>query len=397
MFPLKGKIQHYAWGGSDFIPSLLSVPNPDARPFAEYWLGTHPGGEARAMLSQHSHTGLSALISSQPGRYLGRDVVARFGGLPYLLKVLDVKGMLSIQVHPTKEEAEKGFDREQSLGIPIDAPERNYKDRNHKPEVMVALSDFWLLHGFSPDIERVLEEVPELRPLLPILREKGLEALYRTVMEMPSGDVDAILRPMAERIVPDYARGLTEKSSPDFWAARVMSEAGPAYSALDRGVFSIYFFNVVHLKAGQAVFQGAGIPHAYLEGRNVELMSNSDNVLRAGLTPKHIDIPELMKHTRFEYVHPQVMDGDRTEGGFGYACPVPDFSIERVVLNAGMSFKAEVRSPEIWLQTQGRAGWKGSRSVETSMGEALFVPPGESLEIRAVEDSVLFRAGVPVQ
>jgi mannose-6-phosphate isomerase len=395
MFQLKGKVQHYAWGGSEYIPQLLSMVNATGSPFAEYWLGTHPGGDARVMLSDHSHTSLSALIKSQPARYLGHSVEERFGGLPYLLKVLDVKGMLSIQVHPTKEEAEKGFDREESLGIPLDAPHRNYKDRNHKPEVMVALSEFWLLHGFHPQVGSILREVPELNPLSPIFEEKGLEALYRTVMEMPSDEVDNLLRPLAARIVPRYHEGGLDKSGADFWAARVMSEAGPDFKALDRGVFSIYFFNVLHLRPGQAVFQGAGIPHAYLEGQNVELMSNSDNVLRAGLTPKHIDIPELMKHTRFEFVHPRILEGDGADGRFVYACPVPDFSIDRVEMNPGDSIRMDAVGPEIWLHTSGSVEWKGSRDVRTSQGDSLLITPGEHVTLIASQSSTLFRAWVP--
>ena len=395
MFPLKGKVQHYAWGGTEFIPHLLSIENPEVKPFAEYWLGTHPGGDAMVRLSDHSHTKLSGLINSDPQRYLGPSVLAGFGGLPYLLKVLDVKGMLSIQVHPTREEALKGFEREEALGMPIDAPNRNYKDRNHKPEVMIALSEFWLLHGFSPEISNVLKEVPELLPLLPILEREGLESLYRTVMEMPSHRVDELLKPLAERIVPQYLQDGLDKGSPHFWAARVMSESAPDFNGLDRGIFSIYFFNVLHLKPGQAVFQGAGIPHAYLEGLNVELMSNSDNVLRAGLTPKHIDIPELMKHTRFEYVHPDIMEGEAVDGRFVYTCPVEDFSIDRIGLNAGDSIHLETGSPEIWLQTGGTADWKGSRECRTVMGDSLFVSPGERITVTASKDSTLFRAWVP--
>ena len=395
MFRLKGKLQHYAWGGTDYIPSLLSVSNPGSRPCAEYWLGTHPGGESRVMLSEHSHTSLTNLIHSDPERYLGGSVHSRFGGLPYLLKVLDVHGMLSIQVHPNRAEAEKGFDREEALGIPIDAPHRNYKDRNHKPEVMVALGEFWLLHGFNPELGKVLRNVSELHPLLPVFEEKGLEELYRTVMEMPSVEVDALLRPLAQRIVPIYLQGGLDKSSPDFWAARVMSDAGPEYADLDRGVFSIYFFNVVHLKEGQAIFQGAGIPHAYLEGRNVELMSNSDNVLRAGLTPKHIDIPELMRHTRFEYVHPRILEGDSCDGRFVYACPVPDFSIDRLELSPGDSIELESKGPDIWLQTSGTVEWKGSVEFRTCKGDSLFTIPGERMTLSAFEPSTLFRAWVP--
>jgi mannose-6-phosphate isomerase len=177
MFPLKGKIQHYAWGGKEFIPSLLGILNTEERPFAEYWLGVHPGAPATVALSSNAYTGLPELIKSEPRRYLGKRIAGEFHDLPFLLKVLDVRDMLSIQVHPSKEAAMLGFDRENELGIPHDALHRNYKDNNHKPEMMLALGDFWLLHGFKPEaeLERVLESVEQLSPLLPHFRKHRLQ------------------------------------------------------------------------------------------------------------------------------------------------------------------------------------------------------------------------------
>ncbi|NDC78804.1 MAG: mannose-6-phosphate isomerase, class I, partial [Chitinophagia bacterium] len=279
MYLIEGIVQPYAWGGREYIPRLLGLAPDAGKPAAEYWLGVHPGGPSRIWLDGSARTSLPDLIRSDPQRYLGARVLAEFENLPFLLKVLDVQGMLSIQVHPTREGAREGFARENALGIPLDAPNRNYRDENHKPEVMVALGEFWLLHGFRCDLEAVLASVPELSGLSPILREAGIEGLYRHIMEMPQDAVDALLLPLAQRIVPQYLQDRLARSLPDFWAGRVLAGAAPDFRNIDRGVFSIYLFNVVHMHAGQAIFQGAGIPHAYLEGRNVELMSNSDNVL----------------------------------------------------------------------------------------------------------------------
>lgn len=163
IYPLRGVIQHYSWGGKTFLPLLLGTANAEQKPFAEYWLGAHP--KAPSMVNDGS---LPQLLRQQP-ELLGADVEQRFKGLPFLFKVLDVAQMLSIQVHPSKTSAEEGFQEEEARGIPIDAPHRNYKDANHKPELMAALGDFWLLHGFKPgtELEATLSEVPELSALLP--------------------------------------------------------------------------------------------------------------------------------------------------------------------------------------------------------------------------------------
>src|SRR5690606_7232556 len=149
LFRLTGKVQHYAWGGYSYIPQLLDMP-AGKEPAAEYWMGAHPSAPSVIQLNGDNTT-LDQLISRQPAAIIGQQVWDRFGELPYLFKVLDVKDMLSIQVHPTEAEAEKGFARANEAGIPLSAAHRNYKDANHKPEIMVALSEFWLLHGFLPE------------------------------------------------------------------------------------------------------------------------------------------------------------------------------------------------------------------------------------------------------
>lgn len=388
MFPLKGKVQHYAWGGKEFIPSLLGISNAEQRPFAEYWLGVHPGAPATVKLSDNASTGLPDLIRSQPSRYLGKRVSAHFTDLPYLLKILDVKDMLSIQVHPSKEEAIKGFDRENAMGIPQDASHRNYKDNNHKPEMMLALGDFWLLHGFRPKAElaEILERVEELSVLLPVFEISGYKGLYQYVMELPQEGVNKMLEPLSARILPEYVQGKLQKNDPHFWAARAMVTYPDSF---DRGIFSIYFFNLVHLTEGQSVFQGAGLPHAYLEGQNVELMSNSDNVLRGGLTPKFVDVAELIKHIQFEAVVPKILDGGQDDEKI-FACPVKDFSLTVSKVGADR-YNFTTNGPEIILVL---AGEGTANDHHFKQGEAFFAAAGETVELKGSGIRVV-RAWVP--
>jgi mannose-6-phosphate isomerase len=261
VFTLKGVIKHYDWGGFSFIPSLLKLDNGEKKPFAEYWLGTHPLG--------------ISTVEFEKGGTSGLDILA--GNLPYLFKAQEVKEMLSIQAHPSKKAAEIEFARENAEGVPLEAAYRNYKDDNHKPEMLVALGDFWLLHGFKPadQLEATLQSVTELQVLLPVWKAGGYAALYKHIMEMPVEMVNKILEPLVQRVLPLYQAGELKKESPDFWAGRAI-ETFTHDNNYDRGIFSIYLFNIVHLSRGEGLFQDAGVPHAYLEGFNVELMANSD-------------------------------------------------------------------------------------------------------------------------
>lgn len=388
MFPLEGKVQHYAWGGKMFIPSLLGETNTEQIPFAEFWMGVHPSAPAQVETSVGLIT-LPDLVASSRETYLGERLMKTFKDLPFLLKILDVREMLSIQVHPSKDEALIGFRRENDLGIPLDAPNRNYKDANHKPEMMVALSDFWLLHGFKSMecLKETLQSIPEFRDFVQILEQKGYRGLYQYIMEMGQAAVDQLLTPLANRILPVYEQGGLSKSSPDFWAARAMK----TYKGhMDRGIFSIYFFNLVNLKKGEAIFQGAGLPHAYLEGQNVELMSNSDNVLRGGLTPKHVDVEELMKHMLFEAIIPQKMTPVVSGPEQTFYCPVPDFGLKWIHLSSDQPYQLIASSPEIVFALDGTGTIAGK---DFSKGMAFFVTPNECLR---VEGTITFvRAFVP--
>lgn len=383
IYPLKGVIKQYDWGGHRFIPELLQLHHTGNKPFAEFWMGVHPGGESQVLNDAGDWEALS--------HYSGR--------LPFLFKVLDVREMLSIQVHPSKEAAEREFARENAEGIPLEAPHRNYKDDNHKPELMVALGDFWLLHGFKTQEELVytLLNVAELRELLPIFNKGGYAGLYRHIMEMPQAGVDRILRPLVENISNVYQNGEPDRWDEDYWAARA-AQTFSRDGHIDRGIFSIYFFNLVHLKKGEGVFQAAGVPHAYLEGRNAEIMASSDNVLRGGLTSKHIDVPELMKHIRFEATAPEVLTGDPGNSGeIIYKAPVADFALGVYRLKRGESVTIHTHSPEIWLITEGEAMvMESGKKLPLQYGSpVIFVSPGLNPSLSAITEATIFRASVP--
>ena len=391
---LQGKVQHYAWGGVEFIPALLGILNEEKKPFAEYWMGAHPSAPSD-IITERGARSLYEEISYHPVTMLGEKVYQTFGELPYLLKVLDVKQMLSIQVHPTKPEAEKGYDAEEAAGIPLNAPHRNYKDRNHKPEVMVALSEFWLLHGFRSKsaLEKVLTEVPEFNVLLPDYKKEGVKALYQMVMEMGQQEVNDLLATLVKRALRMRQEGVVDKSHPAWWVAEWYASR-PEEENIDRGVFSIYFFNIVMVKPGQAVFQDAGIPHAYLQGQNVELMANSDNVLRGGLTSKHIDVPELMKHTIFEEAQPVIMNGKTVlTGETVYHCPVPDFGISKIELTSELSYTSQAGSLEIFIVTEG--GALVNNNLVLKRGEVVTMLPGADYSIYASGKCTIFKAFVP--
>ncbi len=393
IFRLNGKVQHYAWGGFNYIPSLLSITNENNKPFAEYWLGAHPSAPSDLIIDEHSRLSLHDAIQKDPVSILGKKVLTDFGELPYLFKVLDVNDMLSIQVHPTRQEAIKGFEAEEAAGISINAADRNYKDKNHKPEVMVALSDFWLLHGFmsGEKLSKILLETPEFNFLLPVFKEGSYYDLYKVVMELPQQDVDKILAPLVER---ELSHSNNDMQQPGYWVAKHFVANEPLNN-IDRGIFSIYFFNIVHLQAGEAIFQGAGVPHAYLFGQNVELMANSDNVLRGGLTPKHVDVPELLKHTKFEGIEPKVLRSEQLAAAeTNFACPVNDFGISCIRLLQGEEYTSEATSSEILIVING--------AVENDLipgsikkGESIIVFASTKYNLRAIEEALLYKAFVP--
>ena len=396
IFKLKGKIQYYAWGGTEYIPYWLGINNTGNKPFAEYWMGAHPSASSAIEINGKEES-LFELIQHEPEVFLGAGVNKQFGELPYLFKILDVKEMLSIQVHPSKGSAIEGFEQEEALGLAVDASRRNYRDKNHKPEVMVALSEFWLLHGFLSEdkLLKVLQTVPEFRSFEKIVSGNGYRGLYEYVMMMPQVEIDKLLGSLVEREINRKRNNELTKHHAGWWVAKLYEHGKPAEN-FDRGIFSIYFFNIVKAYPGEAVFQGAGIPHAYLEGQNVELMANSDNVLRGGLTPKHVDVPELIKHIIFEGVRPNVMKGiDLTSGEKNYPCPVEDFGISKIELNGPETYQSASTSLEIIVIIEGELNISGTNSLPAKKGQAIAILPGETYTISTNNKLYAYKAFVP--
>jgi mannose-6-phosphate isomerase len=395
IFKINGVAQNYAWGGSQFISQLTGQNQNEL--IAEYWMGAHP--KASATVQKTSKT-LLRMIEEFPDKVLGREVFERFGKLPYLFKVLDVRDMLSIQVHPTKAEAEKGFRIENEASIPLDAFNRNYKDDNHKPEIMVALSDFWLLHGFKSEdlLLRTLHNVPELGHLIKIFQNGSYQNLFEYVMREEQEAVNLNLRDLIDRI--SKSRTMYSKNDAEYWALKAY-DSFCTEDKMDKGIYSIFFFNIVQMKKGEAIFQDAGIPHAYLEGQNVELMANSDNVLRAGLTSKHVDVEELLKHTHFKAVTPAVLTGEKPSHKYErvYKTKAPDFEISTIQLKHEEEYTAAAYSLEIMIVFHGKVKVIGQHEeVVAERGEVIAVFAGADYSIVGEErNSILYKAAVPQQ
>jgi mannose-6-phosphate isomerase len=392
IFKLLGKVQHYQWGGHQFLPTLLQQENKEQLPFAEYWLGAHNAASA----SLENGTLLKAYIQQHP-EVLGDAVKEKFGCLPYLFKILDVKDMLSIQVHPTKASAIKGFEDENKRHIPLSSPQRNYKDNNHKPELMLALSHFWLLHGFKPkeEINKILQCIQPLHFLLPFFETQSYKGLYQKIMTMPQEEVNASLQPLLATIVPLYQNNQLNKTDPHFWAARA-ADTYTIHGNIDRGIFSIYVSNLVQLQPGETIFQEAGILHAYLEGQNIEIMANSDNVLRGGLTPKHINVSELMQHVLFEAITPTVIQAkNKNDIESVFETTAPDFQLSEINLYEGQQYEITTHTLDIFFLFSGKATVVSTKtSIALQAGKAIGAVANTCLIFTAEASTKLFRASV---
>jgi len=404
---LENTVRPYAWGSTTAIPELLGE-NPTGRPQAELWMGAHPGAPSRI----DRGTGplpLSEVIATDPERELGVATVRTYGPrLPFLLKLLAAAAPLSLQVHPDNTQAAQGYADEEARGIPLDAPERNYKDDSHKPELICALTPFEGLCGFRHPLEAaaLLEGlgVNGLKPYADILRARPEgEALREVLTALLTADQDAMAATVAEA-----AEAASER--PEY---AVYAEIAHHYPG-DPGVLAAMLLNHVVLRPGEALFLAAGVPHAYLSGLGVEIMANSDNVLRCGLTPKHVDVPELLRIVRFQPTEPGILrpEADDAGGEEVYETPVGEFRLSRFVLVPGAR-PHPLRSPaaQILLCTAGvvvvRPGEDdgqgdgrsdgaegGAGELSLAPGRSVFVPAGETVQISG--DGTLFRATVAV-
>lgn len=393
---LQTSIMHYLWGGTDFISNLLGIDNFAQEPFAELWIGAHRQAPCLTYW-KGTQIALNQLIRREKDNILGNYTYQKFGKrLPYLLKALDVRQMLSIQVHPNKENAKKGFARENKRNISLSSPLRNYKDNNHKPEIMLALSDFWLLHGFRSiqEIHDILENTPEFETLKPYFLEKNIQNLYKNIMEMPQEQVNAILNPLLSRLKTKKLY----KNSPDYWAL-LADQQHHKNGDHDRGIFSIYLLNLLNLRQGQAIFQDSGILHAYLEGTNIELMANSDNVLRGGLTPKHISVNALLKNTIFEPLEPQIIRSKQlSETEKVFPTSAQDFELSELEIAENQTHQSDYfHAPDSLLVIEGEIEIFTEQKTQTfRKGDAFFVSADQPYQIFGKTKSKIYKATVPI-
>lgn len=383
-YKLHGVHRHYDWGGTQYIPQLMQLKNDQNKPFAEYWMGAHASAPAIIDTDQFGSIALDQLLQKDKS----------LGNLPYLYKILDVASMLSIQVHPNKSDAAIGFEKEEKAGISLTASNRNYKDKNHKPEVMVALSDFWLLHGFlAPALmQKRLNEFQPFKGLVNAFANDDYKNLYQHFMQLETADSDAILIPLLEEAVASVKNGSVNKMHPHWWANKYYQGVVPS-AHVDKGIFSIYILNIVYIPKNHGIFQGAGLLHAYLEGQNIELMANSDNVLRGGLTPKHVDMNELMQHVLFKPTYPAVMEGtpiNPTE--VNYPCPVSDFGLSKLAIKAGESYTIHTQSIEMLLVMEGQMELQGQIY---QAGEVALIKPEQAISIGSSKGVLIFRSFAP--
>jgi mannose-6-phosphate isomerase len=368
---LECTVMPYAWGSRSAIAELTGRPTPSAQPEAEMWMGAHPMAPSR--VNRGGSLSLAEIIARDPERELGASVAKAFGPrLPFLLKVLAAAEPLSIQAHPSMEQARTGFEEEEKKGIPRDAAHRNYKDASHKPELLCALTPFDALCGFRAipqTIElfdvlgvRALDE--KLAPLRASGDRAGLAETFRLIMTTPEVERMPIMDAVVEACAASGEGFAKERA----WAARLA-----ALYPGDVGVVSALLLNLIHLEPGDAVYLGAGNLHAYLEGTGVEIMASSDNVLRGGLTKKHVDVPELMKVLDFAAgpalpLRPrQVDDVERL-----YETPAREFRLSILDLRSRAGgVTRDLFGPEILLVTSGSATL-GELTV--AKGQAVFMP-----------------------
>ncbi|MFD0526851.1 mannose-6-phosphate isomerase, class I [Kitasatospora arboriphila] len=392
---LTNRIRPYAWGSTTAVPALLGTP-PTGQPQAELWLGAHPQAPSRL----HRGTGsedLTDVIARDPGRELGAATAGRFGArLPFLLKVLAAEHALSVQVHPTAAQAEAGYAAEEAAGIPLDAPHRLYRDRHHKPELLCALDDFDALCGFrhpaaTAELLAPLH-VPALRPWLDLLRAGEPTTALRTVLTEALGPGRARATGAATELTTALARA-AEQPGPHTRTYAAYAAAARDYPG-DPGLVAALLLNHVHLRPGQAIHLDARLPHAYLHGTGVEIMANSDNVLRCGLTPKHVDTDALAAVVDFRPTEPDVLSPrSDTRGETHYPAPAAEFALSRLDL-AGT---ADLRDhgPQILLCTGGtaRLGQPDGPALALHRGSSAYLPAATA--VRLDGHATLYRARVP--
>ena len=366
ILPLECPVQHYDWGSCAAFGRLLGR-RMSGRPEAELWMGAHPTAPSVALLGSR-RVALDRLIAEHPVETLGRSAPDGHGAtLPYLFKVLALGKPVSVQAHPTRARAVRGFEAEQRAGVPLDAPHRSYRDRGHKPEIMVALEPMVVLSGVRPlgEIEAALTAAGVAELAAPAGGRDAAEAIRRVLHAALTLDDEAGTR-LHRRLVDGAAR--------DTAAGELLVELADHYPG-DPTVIAALLLNLVELRPGHGLYNPPGQLHAFVSGAGIELMANSDNVLRAGLTSKHVDVDELLAATDLRPGAPALVQ-PRVAGAAErvYPTPAEEFRLSVIDLEAGGRFTPQ-QGPEILLLLGdgARLRWPGgARTVRR--GGAVFVP-----------------------
>ncbi|MHA2939776.1 mannose-6-phosphate isomerase, class I [Vibrio sp. RC27] len=369
-------IQNYAWGSVDSIARLFDQPNPKNEPQAEIWMGAHPGGCSKVFVDEGKQL-LSALIAENRSHFLSSASAERFDELPFLFKVLAANSALSIQVHPSKTEAEIGYARENELGIEFGAANRNYKDPNHKPELVYALTQYDALNGFREYADIIANfdaaDLTSIKPLFEAFKnnqaETGLKDFFVSLLSLNGEDKTQAISELLT-----YATNNRNERLP-----ALLLDLSQQYPG-DIGLFAPMMLHYITLQPGEAMYLDARTPHAYLRGTGLEVMASSDNVLRAGLTPKHIDIEELSKCTSFaaKPASTLLVDAIEDQGEFNYPIPVDDFRFS--IYPTASQTHIKVTSAEIIFAID------DSATLEHTNGETITIEKGQSVFIPAATE-----------
>ncbi len=395
IYKLENIIQEYSWGSKTAIPELLGYKNQYKKPQAELWMGAHPKAPSKVLVNDKK-TVLSDIIKDNPEAVLGESVSKEYGGkLPFLFKILAAEEPLSIQAHPNSNQAKKGFDRENSLGIPLSSPERNYKDPNHKPEIICALSSFKALSGFRK-IEDIIADFSAItsksvKKEISILKEhpdsNGLKLFFNFFINL-TGE-------RKNRLISDSVKyaGI-QKDERYAWIVKLYNKF-PG----DVGALCPLLLNYIKLSPGEAMYLSAGELHSYLEGLGIELMANSDNVLRGGLTVKHVDVKELLNTLTFHAGRPDIIRPQQLTGSEEvYKTPAREFRLSRITVSEKTSFFTDKnRAVEMLICVKGNTELRQTgtdRQFKIKKGESVIVPASAE-EYTMTGNAVLFKATVP--
>ncbi|MFS2223146.1 mannose-6-phosphate isomerase [Pantoea sp. B65] len=373
MQKLVNSLQNYAWGSKTALTDLYGIANPDNLPMAEMWMGAHPKSSSSVEIGGEVHS-LRSVIERDKTRLLGARVAERFGELPFLFKVLCAAQPLSIQVHPSKAAAEAGFAKENAAGIELTDAKRNYKDANHKPELVYALTPFLAINGFREcrEIVSLLQPLAAAHPAIAVFLqhpdEPHLAQLFASLLSLQDQEKALALGVLKA--------ALNNQHGQPWQTIKAISQFYPD----DSGLFSPLLLNVIELQPGEAMFLFAETPHAYLQGVALEVMANSDNVLRAGLTPKYIDIPELLANVRFSASrYQQLLTQPQVTGNIThFPIPVDDFAFAIHALEPAPA-QIEQQSAAILFCIEGQAIIRhGEQQLVLQPGESCFVAADES-------------------